>query len=127
MPGDIVLWTTGEIRAKVDEKGGRPLAVGVYRLRVDAEQLNPVYVAQGLAGDWNKRHQMGVSVNRADARDLEIPLIPIQEQNAVADALSQAEDEARWARAITQVLVWYQQKLMDVIRHGLAIEKPEEL
>jgi hypothetical protein len=124
-PGDIVLSTTERIRAAVDHEGGRPLAVSLYRLRVDPDHLDATYVAHALTGEWNRRHQVGVAVNRADPRDLEIPLLPGPEQRKVADVLYQAEQYQAWARSVVHVLDAYQEKYLEAVRQGVTVQRPD--
>lgn len=89
-PGDVLVATAHTIRTVVDHRGGNLCATGVYRLRVDPDRLDPEYVAHCLAGDWNTRFLRGTGAPRADIKDLEIPVVPLAEQEAIVAALDQA-------------------------------------
>jgi hypothetical protein len=89
-PGDVLIANTRTVRAVVDERGGRRLGAGIIQLRVDQRQFDPHYVAECLAGSWNQRFETGSPTPHANVRDLEIPLLPIDDQRRLVDAVSQA-------------------------------------
>lgn len=82
--GDVLVTTMNEVRAVVDETGGHLASTGVDRLRiVDRSVITPSYLAAVITGSWNARLQTGTTIQRAPIRDLEIPLIPKEEQSKV--------------------------------------------
>jgi hypothetical protein len=99
-PGDVLVTTMRTIRAIVDETGGRTLRPGIIRVRVDQHQFESHYVAECLAGSWNQRFETGSYIPHASIRDLEIPLLPIDEQNRLVDDLNQARSVAAAGRRI---------------------------
>lgn len=87
--GDVLVTTMHTVRARVDDIGGHIPSTGVYRLRVrDREVLSPEYLASVLTGSWNDRFQGGSTIQRAHVKDLEVPLLPIDEQRSIHRALS---------------------------------------
>ncbi|WP_183407038.1 N-6 DNA methylase [Nocardioides marmorisolisilvae] len=83
--GDVLVTSMNEIRALVDETGGHLPSTGVDRLRIlDRAVLGPHYLASVITGSWNARLQSGTTIQRAKVRDLEIPLIPVEDQAKVA-------------------------------------------
>jgi hypothetical protein len=119
--GDVLVTTTNTIRAVVDLQGGRFLANGVYRLRLDTTRCNPAYVAFCLQAQWNQDQLMGSGILRADIKSLEIPLIPLDEQqqvvallSAMADAQRDAETAAAAARTMTGVV-------LDAVRYDVSM------
>ncbi|MCD4532502.1 N-6 DNA methylase [Nocardioides sp. cx-169] len=87
--GDVLVTTMNEVRTLVDPTGGHRLGNGVYRLRILSEQLSPDYIAAVLPGEWNARHMTGSTIQRANLRDLEIPVLPRERQDALSAALSE--------------------------------------
>jgi hypothetical protein len=120
-PGDVLVTTMNTIRAVVDTQGGRILANGVYRLRVDPSLCDPAYVAHCLRGTWNQRHQSGTTIQRADIKALEVPLIPLQEQRqlvAVLDGISDAQRAAETAAAAAGIMA---SSLLDALRYDVTL------
>ena len=99
-PGDVLVTTMRTIWAIVDETGGRMLRSGITRLRVDQRQFEPHYVAECLAGSWNQRFVTGGHIPHAAIRDLEIPLLPMEEQNQLIDDVNHARRLAAAGRKI---------------------------
>lgn len=88
--GDVLVTTMHETRARVDTAGGHITTTGVHLLRsTNHEVLLPDYLALMLTGRWNARFQTGSTIARADVRDLEIPLLPADEQRALIDTAAQ--------------------------------------
>ena len=80
-PGDIVFTTMQRVKALVDTDGGHHIGNGVYALRLEEpSRFDPEYVAQCLAARWNERHQKGGTIKHAKPGDLEIPLLPLDNQ-----------------------------------------------
>lgn len=86
--GDVLVTTMHTVRARVDERGGHLPSTGVHRLRIlNPDVLTPHYLALMLSGNWNARFQVGSTIQRAAVRDLEIPLVPRDEQSKVELAI----------------------------------------
>ena len=120
-PGDVLVTTMRTIRAVVDETGGRTLRPGIIRLRLDRHQLDPHYVAQCLAGSWNQSLETGSYIPHANVRDLELPLIPIQEQLHVVNYLN----ETRGISSAGQTLIVAAEELasaqLDAVRFDVRL------
>lgn len=87
--GDVLVTTMNEVRAVVDEAGGHLASTGVDRLRIlDPAFITADYLAAVLTGSWNSRLQAGTTIQRAPIRDLEVPLIPANDQRKVAQAVT---------------------------------------
>jgi len=94
-------------------RAGRIIGNGVHRLRADQKQCDPFYVAQCLCATWNERFKKGATIQRVDLRELEIPLLPLSEQEQLVTALREVEQLARQAAEVVEALA----KL--VAEHGL--------
>lgn len=124
--GDVLVTTMNTIRAVVDAQGGRVLANGVYRLRVDTALFDPAYVAHCLRGTWNQRYQSGTTIKRADIKVLELPLIPLKEQRqlvAALDAISSAQRDAETAAAAARDMT---RGLLDGLRYDVTLGSGKE-
>jgi hypothetical protein len=78
--GDVLVTIKRTVRAVVDDHGGSARVPGAIRIRVDPGQLDPHYFAECLAASWNQRFEAGSSKPHAGLRDLDIPLLPLDEQ-----------------------------------------------
>lgn len=64
-PGDVLLTTIDKVRATVDEEGGHFPVGSVSRIRIlDHTKLDPHYLADVLAGNWNLRFAAGTAIQR---------------------------------------------------------------
>ncbi|WP_082946301.1 N-6 DNA methylase [Mycobacterium sp. E1747] len=115
--GDVLVTTWNAIRAVVDEQGGRIVGSGVHRLRVDDKQCEPHYVARCLCGSWNERFKKGASIQRVDLRDLEIPLVPLPDQERLVEALREIEQLARHAAAVAEAAAASATAILDAVRY----------
>ncbi len=123
--GDVLVTTMNTVRARVDDVGGHLPSTGVYRLRVsNREVLSPEYLAIVLAGPWNERFQGGTTIHRAPIKELEVPLVPLTEQQEITEAMrsvhsvlagsARLEDNARSAAAA----------MLDALRYHVALLEP---
>lgn len=119
--GDVLVTTWNAVRAVVDEQGGRILGNGVYRLRVDEKQCTPHFVAQCLCGTWNERFSKGATIQRVDLRDLEIPLLPLSEQEQLVKALREVQQLADQAAAVAEAAAATASALLDAVRYNAPI------
>lgn len=118
-PGDVLVTTVNEVRSVVDQAGGRVPSNGVYVLRVDPGLIDPEYLAHALRGGWNARHQRGTTIQRADIKALEVPLMPLSHQRAVVAALrtiDEVRDNAAQAAAAASALT---ASVLDALRYGV--------
>jgi hypothetical protein len=119
--GDVLVTTMRTIRAVVDETGGRTLRPGISRIRVDQDQLEPHYVAECLAGSWNQRIETGTYIPHANIRDLEIPLLSVQEQIKVVNYLNQVRGLAAVGGALVSASNQLAQAQLDAIRFDVGL------
>lgn len=115
-PGDILVALLHGIRCQVDYEGGHLLGSGVYRLRITTEDLDPEYVAHCIRGRWNTRFFIGTTIQRANLRDFEIPVVPVAEQRTILAALTHAEELAERATALATAAQTATGALLDVVR-----------
>jgi len=119
--GDVLVTTWNTVRAAVDEQGGRILGNGVHRVRVDEKQCSPYFVAHCLGGSWNERFNRGATTQRVDLRDLEIPMLPLPEQDLLVDALREVEQLAREAATIAEAAAANAAAILDAVRYDARI------
>jgi hypothetical protein len=119
-PGDILVTTRrhGEVLAIVDERGGCIPVGAVECLRVDPAQLDSRYVAHCLGGQWNKRFMRGATL-RADIRDLEVPLLTVADQRAIATELEHTRGVSVKAREAAASAAMVIDAVLDIIRYGV--------
>lgn len=80
-PGDVILHTVSTLKAYVDAEGGRLLTGSIVALRLrDGAPLDPYYLAGVLTGGWNNRQFSGSAIMRVKPRELEIPVLPVEDQ-----------------------------------------------
>ncbi|WP_406357311.1 N-6 DNA methylase [Streptomyces sp. NBC_01635] len=92
-PGDIVLQTTGNLAARVDEEGGRVLLSPLLLiLRPLNDMFDPYYVAELLTTEQNVGTAVGSTVKRVRADDLKIPLLPRSEQSLLVSRLKEVRE-----------------------------------
>lgn len=102
-PGDVILSpASGRLRAIVDEKGGHVLASPVQALRFRTDWLDPYVAAAFLESPRNRRFAKGVNWGyaRVDLRDLELPLLPLEDAQRLRGALDQLSNTERSAREL---------------------------
>lgn len=122
LAGDVLVTTMSEVRAVVDETGGHLASTGVDRLRIlDSSVITPSYLATVITGSWNAHLQNGSTIQRAPIRDLEIPLIPENDQNKVV-----LVQEAVWrVREQSELLATYageaQRVVLDALRYNVTL------
>jgi len=85
-PGDVLMGTIGGVRAQVDHDGGHVLGTDVHAFRVaPGAPLDAEYLALTVAGSWNDRFAKGAGVLRVNYRDVEIPLVPLEDQREIVE------------------------------------------
>ena len=119
--GDVLVTTWNVVRAVVDDQGGRIIGNGIHRLRVDEKQCDPLYVARCLCGTWNDRFKKGATIQRVDLRELEIPLLPLPEQEQLVKALQEVEQLARQAAEVAEAAASAASAVLDAVRYDAPI------
>ena len=93
----------------------------VDRLHPRCSVITPSYLATVITGSWNAHLQNGSTIQRAPIRDLEIPLIPENDQNKVV-----LVQEAVWrVREQSELLATYageaQRVVLDALRYNVTL------
>jgi type I restriction-modification system DNA methylase subunit len=102
-PGDVILSpASGRLRALVDESGEHILASPLQALRFRTEWLDPYVAAAFLESPRNRRFAKGTASGyaRVDLRDLELPVLSVEEGRRLRQALEQVAATERDARAL---------------------------
>lgn len=119
-PNDVLVTTMHSIRARVDETGGHLPGTGVYRLRVlEPAVLSPEYLAMVIAGKWNARLMTGSTILKAKIRELEVPLLPPDDQTSLVSALAELGQIREQANRLVHVSESLQDRLLGIVRFGL--------
>ncbi len=125
-PGDVLLTTMNEVCAVVDETGGHVQSTGVERIRVrDTSAIAPGYLAAVLTGSWNSRFQTGTTIQRVPVRELEIPLIPLEDQAVVERAQAEMERFRQLSEQMAGQAEQVQNAILDALRYNVALEQPD--
>ena len=124
-PGDVLITTWHTVRARVDEAGFHIPSTGVYRLRIlDHNVLFNQYLALALTGSWNARFQAGSTIQRAAVRDLEIPLMPIQDQRNTLAAVDFMKHLSEAGATLAQQADIVSKALLDAVRYNVHLPLP---
>ena len=118
-PGDVLATTMRTLHAVVDETGGRSVGPGVIRLRVDRSQFNPGYIAACVTAGWNQRYEAGFYTTHANIRDLEIPVIPLADQERVVRNVEQARSVADAAKLASLAATELAETLLESVRFNV--------
>ena len=118
-PGDVLATTMRTLHAVVDETGGRSVGPGVIRLRVDRSQFNPGYIAACVTAGWNQRYEAGFYTPHANIRDLEIPVIPLADQERVVRNVEQARSVADAAKLASLAATELAETLLESVRFNV--------
>lgn len=122
LPGDVLLTTVDKIRAVVDEHGGH-LAVGsIARIRVlDQSKLDPQYLADVLSGEWNLRLAAGTAIQRIPVREVEVPILSLDDQIAVHRAIDKARQAKQLALQVSEAADTLTTALLNAVRYGVTL------
>ncbi|MFE1646210.1 N-6 DNA methylase [Microbacterium sp. P01] len=122
-PGDVLLTTVHGIRAVVDEAGGHfPVGHGIFRIRViDRTSLDPYYLADVLAGEWNLRFAVGTAIQRVPVREIEIPVPPLEDQRAIHATLNSAREAKQLATQASEAADSLATAILNAVRHGASL------
>jgi predicted RNA methylase len=125
-PGDVLLTTMNEVCAVVDETGGHVQSTGVECIRVgDTSAIASGYLAAVLAGSWNSRLQTGTTIQRVPVRELEIPLIPLEDQAVVERAQAEMERVRQLSEQMTGQAEQVQSAILDALRYNVTLEQSD--
>ncbi|OAK53006.1 N-6 DNA methylase [Rhodococcoides kyotonense] len=122
-PSDVLVLTQTDIGALVDEDGGHYLSPVVDRIRVlKPDVVDPHYLAAMLSGSWNRRFLVGTTIQRAKLTDLEIPLVPMDDQKRLIAALAEVERLRDAAETITAASENLSSSLLDAVRFNIELD-----
>ncbi|WP_216695300.1 N-6 DNA methylase [Dietzia psychralcaliphila] len=122
-PSDILVLAQAGIRALVDDDGGHLLAPVIEQVRVlKPDVVDPHYLAAMLSGSWNTRFLVGTTIQRAKLTDLEIPLVPMEDQKRLVAALTEVERLREAAETITEASETLSSSLTDAVRFNITLD-----
>lgn len=123
-PGDVLVTIKRTVRAVVDDVGGRTLGSGVLRVRLERDQFEPHYFAECLAASWNQRFETGAAVPHAGLRDLDIPLLPLEEQVQMMKDLHRVRRVAAAAARVSAAAEAIATAHLEAIRFNVGLGRP---
>lgn len=125
--GDVLLTAMHDIHAVVDEEGGHVPMGSIYRIRVvDHTKIDPHYLADVLAGDWNLRLASGATIPRIPVREIEVPIPSLQEQRAIHIAVSEARRARDLATKAAEAADSLAKTMLTAVRRGIPLTTPTE-
>ena len=126
-PSDILVLAQAGIRALVDEDGGHLLAPVIEQVRVlKPDVVDPHYLAAMLSGSWNTRFLVGTTIQRAKLTDLEVPLVPMEDQERLVAALADVGRLREAAETITEAGETLAASLLDAVRFNITLDTTEQ-
>ncbi len=117
-PGDIIVSpASGRLRAVVDEEGGRILASPLQALRFRADWVDPHVAAAFLESPRNRRFAKGAvsGYARVDLRDLELPVLPLEQAQRLRTTLDELATTERDARTLADQARAVREAILDVV------------
>lgn len=127
MPGDVLVTTMNGVQTLVDAEGGLIPTGGVYRLRVlDPAAIDPNYLADVLRGDWNLRFAQSTALRSIPIRDIEVPIIPIAEQESTRTIFAQARELRELAKQVSEASDSLTETTLTALRHGINLTPSAE-
>ncbi|GAB3795014.1 N-6 DNA methylase [Humibacter antri] len=121
-PGDVLLTTIDKVRAVIDKEGGHLPVGGVSRIRVlDHTKLDPQYLADVLAGEWNGRFAAGAAIQRIPVRQIEVPVPTLEDQRAIHTAVSNAREAHQLAKQASEAADSLTTVILNAVRHGASL------
>lgn len=120
--GDVLVTTMNEVRTLLDEVGGHLPSTGVDALRVTNKSvLRAGYLAAALTGSWNERFRAGTTIQRIPIRDLEVPMLPLHEQESVEASFLGLARVRRDALAAASEALSLQSAILDAVRYNVPL------
>lgn len=121
-PGDVLLTTVDKVRAIVDDEGGHLPVGSISRIRiVDHTKLDPNYLADVLAGEWNSRFAAGTAIQRIPVREIEIPVPPLAQQREIHATIDKAREAKRLANQASEAADSLTTAILNAVRHGASL------
>lgn len=117
-PGDVLVSAVGQLAVAIDQSGGHTLAAGVVGLRVTGSQLRSEYLAAVVDGKWNKRFFTGATIQRVAIRELEVPILALEDQEAFAQAAADLRSISHLAQQLQAASSEALERLAEVARFG---------
>ncbi len=106
-PGDVAFARVGDVRCGVIPDFGRPITISpnIIVAQINQEKINPIFLALFMNSDYGfLQMEQGIkavaqpTITVSTIKSIKVPLIPIEEQNRIADVFNQsvkAEYEAK--------------------------------
>jgi hypothetical protein len=120
-PGDVVITTVGELRARVDEEGGHVLGTSLHALRLLTDMFDPHTVAALLGSSQNRGMTTGSTIPRVNVRELEIPRLDAGAAAHLREALAALTKEEEAARNAVAAAADARAAIVDAVAAGAAI------
>ncbi|WP_119696041.1 N-6 DNA methylase [Microbacterium halotolerans] len=121
-PCDVLLTTVDKVRALVDDEGGHLPVGSIFRIRiVDRTKLDPHYLADVLAGEWNSRFAAGSGIQRIPVREIEIPVPSLPEQRAIHATIDRAREAKRLAKQAAEAADSLTTAILNAVRHSASL------
>lgn len=121
-PNDVLVTTVDKVRATVDEEGGHFPVGSISRIRVlDDAKLDPHYLADILAGEWNLRFATGTAIQRIPMREIEIPVPMLEVQRAIHETISNAREARQLANQASQAADSMATAILNAVRHSVSL------
>ena len=125
-PGDILVSTGPGTHVLIDTTGGHRFSFGIDNIRIkDTSVITRDYLAHTLQGEWNERFRTGGALRRVPLHDLEIPLIPVEDQKKIGELLRQLRLLQGQARSLIEHSSQLASTALDTIRHGVPITEAD--
>lgn len=122
-PRDVIVATINATTAVVDAVGGHEVANGLHHFtKFNEDILLSDYFALIISGSWNNRFQTGTAMKRANIRNLEIPLPPLEEQARLVNVISAAQKLEQNAKELLASAASLRNSILVGVRYGVGIE-----
>jgi hypothetical protein len=83
-----------------------------------SSKFDPAFVTASLSEKWNDVYQRGTPIAHAVVNDLQIPVLPLEQQRRVAAELTRLGESTRQARAHAESAEHAAASVLDVVRFG---------
>lgn len=115
-PGDVLVSRFPVLAARVEREGGRIPVRGVYVLTPNPSEVDGDYLAHCIASPWNEALQ--TSASTLSIKDIEVPMVPLEAQHAIASELRALEQHIDAARRLKKASRDATEYLISVARYG---------
>lgn len=125
-PGDILVTTGPATHVLIDTTGGHRFSFGIDNIRIkDTSVITHDYLAHALQGEWNERFRSGGALRRVPLHDLEIPLIPVEDQKKIGELLRQLRLLQEQARSLIGHSSQLASSVLNTVRHDVPITEAD--